>query len=573
MQSFRFLFNIKNISIKDNTIQDSICIIQNITYKKHFLRYIERLFFMLTVAIFLLCSSMNHLYANVLDSEFNNIEKPKTSQVVSPDENIINTKKVQVYEKNGILESNELEVIDLYGKSKAKEKIDYTHCVAYYKQASLNLGKGLYAIKLKSGEIIGYSRTYPKLKSLIKYDPFIGLFQISGRVDSKNAYELSEIDDYALNRELVSVGVNGANPGRFQTHQTGFLRYAKFSVPTQKNGVISNICYKIYGLSVGNNDFIEKSYIDRFLNQKQPYYGDIGVRFDTANESEATFVVQFSDPFFPSNPFKRGDILISINDIAPKDIGELELIISNLMPNEKTRVKIKRGDKIKNIEVKAVQRYGGMLLPDSFLERFDLVISNDLVVKKVPNKGPFSKLKKGDRILFINDIDMRHFKPRNVEERNRLLRELFTRIQDAQVDFLEQKTAYDSEKQASKNRNADILEQFQSKETKKERHNDFYYNMVGNMQNFVSGGIVDANISDKSMDKKVDLHSFSGDGILRDSDTKSMRTIYDIYNSKDKNINKHKKERIKEYESLVEYGKEMSFLVDRQGFQFRVPLE
>ena len=521
-----------------------------------------------------LCGSTFIAHANALESEFNNTSNTKTpSQIKIPNESIINTKEIQVREKNGILESNELEVIDLYGKSKTEEKIDYAHCASYYRQASLNLGKGLYAIKLKNGAIIGYSKTKPNLKNLLKYDPFTGLFQVNGRVDMRYAYELSDIDDYALTRELASTGINGAKPGRFQMHQTGFLQYAKFSVPTQQNGVISNICYKIYGLGVGGNGFIEKSYIDRFLSQEKPYYGDIGVRFDTTNIDEATFVVQFADPFFPSNPFKRGDILISINDIAPKDWGELELLISNLKPNEKVKVKIKRGNQIKNMEVKAMQRYGGMLLADSFLERFNLGISNDLVVQKVPSKGAFSKLKKGDRILFINDIDMRHFKARNTTERNQLLRELFTRIQDTQVDFLEQKKENDAYKEATKRRNADILEQFQSKEIKKERHNDFYYNMADNMRNFASSDIAIGGVGNERTGNKGDLHSFSGDGILRDSDTKSMRTIYDMYNVGEKTTKKQKNERIKEYDSLVEYGGQMTFLVDRQGFQFRVPLE
>lgn len=526
--------------------------------------------------LFALCfhSSTFTACANALDSEFSNTNTTKTpSQIKAPDESIVNTKEIQVREKNGILESSELEVIDLYGKSKTEEKIDYAHCASYYREASLNLGKGLYAIKLKNGAIIGYSPTRPNLKNLLKYDPFIGLFQVKGRVDTRYAYELSDIDDYVLTRELASTGIKGAKPGRFQMHQIGFLQYAKFSVPTQQNGVISNICYKIYGLGVGGNGFIEKSYIDRFLSQKKPYYGDIGVRFDTASIDEATFIVQFADPFFPSNPFKRGDILISINDVAPKDWGELELLISNLMPNENVKIKIKRGNRIKNIELKAMQRYGGMLLADSFLERFDLRLSNDLVVQKVPGKGPFSKLKKGDRILFINDIDMRHFKARNTVERNQLLRELFTRIQDSQVDFLEQKKENEAYKAAAKLRNADILEQFQSKEVKTERRNDFYYNMADNMRNFASSDIVIGNVGDANIGSKGDLRSFSGDGILRDSDTKSMRTIYDVYNVGDKTTKKQKSERIKEYDALVEYGGQMTFLVDRQGFQFRVPLE
>lgn len=520
------------------------------------------------------------LHANALDNELNASSPKIPSQIKIPDENIINTKDIAVHEKNGILESSELEVIDLYGKSKTEEKIDYAHCASYYRQASLSLGKGLYAIKLKNGAIIGYSPTKPNLKNLLKYDPFTGLFQIRGGVDTRYAYELSDIDDYASSRELASTGINGAKPGRLQTRQTDFLQYAKFSAPTQQNGVISNICYKIYGLGVGGHDFIEKPYIDRFLSQDKPYYGDIGVRFDTTNINEATFVVQFSDPFFPSNPFKRGDILISINNIAPKDLGELDLIIANLKPKEEVVVKIKRGNEVKSLRVKAMQRHGGMLLADSFLERFDLIISNDMVVQKVPSKGAFSKLRRGDRILFINDIDMRYFKARNTKERNQLLQEIFTRLQDSQVDSLEQKRESDAYKDAVRRRGADILEQFQSKAPTKERRNNFYYSMEYNMRSFSGSDFAIGNTNAKNSGvaggvgkNGKDLHSFSGDGILRDSDTASMRTIYDIYNMGDKANKKQQGERIKDYDSLVQYGGQINFLVDRQGFQFRVPLE
>lgn len=570
--------------ISKDFIKDSIKHTQDKVYKFSVISKDSKIYILrniirnVTLTAFLSFSfygSMSIMRANALENEFNASTQKTPSQIKEPDENIVNTKEIQVHEKNGILESNELEVIDLYGKSKTEEKLDYTHCASYYKQASLNLGKGLYAIKLKNGAIIGYSPTKPNIKNLLKYDPFVGLFAINGKVDNRYTYELSDIDNYALTRELASTGINGAKPGRFQTHQKGFLQYAKFSAPTQQNGVISNICYKIYGLGVGGHEFIEKSYIDRFLSQDKPYYGDIGVRFITSNEDEATFTVQFSDPFFPSNPFKRGDILISINDIAPRNWGELELLISNLEPNKNVKVKIKRGNQVKNMEVKAMQRYGGMLLPDSFLERFNLVISNDLVVQKAPSKGAFSTLRKGDRILFINDIDMRNFKARNTTERNQLLRELFTRIQGNQVDFLEQKRENDAYKEAVKRRNADILEQFQSKDTKNERHNDFYHNMTDNMRNFSSSDIAIGNVSDVNnyTNSKENLHSFSGDGILRDSSTKSMRTIYDMYNIGDKPTKKQKSERIKDYDSLVEYGGQMTFLVDRQGFQFRVPLE
>lgn len=56
------------------------------------------------------------------------------------------------------------------------------------------------------------------------------------------------------------------------------------------------------GLGVGGNGFIETKFIKRFLNQKEPYYGDIGVRL---KENNKRLVVAQFDPFFPKNPFLK----------------------------------------------------------------------------------------------------------------------------------------------------------------------------------------------------------------------------------------------------------------------------
>lgn len=515
--------------------------------------------------------------ANDLESEFNKLSSTKIpSTIQAPDENVVNAKSVEVQEKDGMLQSSEQEVIDLYGNTQVQEKVDFSHCAAYYKQASVSLGNNLYAIRLKTPSgtaLVGYNPTRPNIKNLAKFDPFIGLFEVRENIASKYAYEMADIDDYALSKELASTGIKGAKVGRFEEHQKGFLIPAKFSVATQKNGVISNICYRIYGLSTGGDGFIEKRYIDRFLSQDKPYYGDIGVRFQEIEPSSATFVVQFADPFFPNNPFKRGDVLISINDYAPRDWGDLEWQVANLEQGSVANVKIRRGEMLKNLEVKVGRRYGGMLLPDSFLERFNFDISSDFVVQKAPSQGAFSKLRKGDRILFINNIDLRQLKVANTAQKNELLRELFTRLQNNQVDFLESKKL--SGKKANKYGSKDILEQFQSKDSTQNRQNSFYRKMSENMDEFINAesnkrGQMPTLSADTS--GQNDLHSFSGDGILRDSGTQSMRTIYDMYDSGTQAV-KPTRDKIKNYEELEEYGGNMNFLIDRQGFQFRVPLE
>ena len=165
----------------------------------------------------------------------------------------------------------------------------------------------------------------------------------------------------------------------------------------------------------------------------------------------------------------------------------------------------------------------------------------------------------------------------NTAERNALFQELFTRIQGNQVDFLEQKMLEQEQKDFTKKANVDILEQFQSKGSTQDRKNSFYRKMSENMDKFINGEMSVARGGIPTLNNQTenrDLHSFSGDGILRDSGTQSMRTIYDMYDyDANRDITPPKKERIRDYEELVEYGGQMNFLIDRQGFQFRVPLE
>ena len=511
--------------------------------------------------------------ANILDSEFDKTDSNQTSsQIVDSNSNIVNAKDVSVKEHNGTLRSDELEVIDLFPEKKVEEKLDYSHCADFYKQASVDVGGKLRAIRLKNIGLLGYSRTKPNVKGLIKYDPFIGLFLASDKSGSKYAYDLSDIDDYALNRELASVSLNDALQGRFKAHQRGFLDYASFSAKTTQNGVISNICYRIYGLSTGGNGFIEKRYIDRFLHQSEPYYGDIGVRFKVVDESNATFAVEYSDPFFPNNPFKRGDILISINDIAPKDWAALEFLIADLELDSIVNVKIRRNDEAKSFDIRVGKRYGGMLMPDSFLERFPFSISNDFVIEKVPGSGPFSKLRRGDRILFINDIDIRQFKLTNDKQKAEFFQELFTRIQNTQVDFIEQKKLEEETIKNKAKKDSNIIEQFQQGDVTKGKEGTFQRKLTENLEDFVrpesSPKEKHAQIKNVDSGSFGDIQSFGGDGILRDSDTQSIRSIYDVYGEP----RKSKKDKIIYYEELEKYGGVMTFLIDRGGFQFRVPL-
>ncbi|TLD94676.1 PDZ domain-containing protein [Helicobacter jaachi] len=279
---------------------------------------------------------------------------------------------------------------------------DYSHCIKYFKAASTPVGSS-YAISLKNGaqqSHILFSLEPPQHVKILKADRFIGLYLIA-LPRTKQSYELLTLDSRTLNdKNLAFISASPkVHVGHITKRQNGFLNYAHFSAPTQVNGVLGNICYQIYGLGVGNGKFIEKKYIDRFLAQKSPYYGDLGIRLESSKA-----IVSTIDPFMPNNPFEPSDELLSINGTKVLNSGQAEWIISNLKKDSLAKVTLKRKGKILTLSVRVSQRYGGFLLKETFLERFGINIDENMTIVSInpAMAGRFSQLRAGDRILWIN---------------------------------------------------------------------------------------------------------------------------------------------------------------------------
>ncbi len=278
---------------------------------------------------------------------------------------------------------------------------DYSHCIKYFNAASTPVGS-TYAISLKNGtgqHHLLYSPTPPRNVKLLKADPFIGLYLISAS-KTKQSYELLPLDARTLkDKNLALISANAkVHTGHITKRQTNFLNYARFSAHASANSVLGNICYQIYGISVGNNQFIEKKYIDRFLSQKSPYYGDLGVRFNSPKA-----IVDMIDPFIDST-FRLNDEILSINGTKVSSSDEAEWLISNLKKDSLAKILIKRNGKNMTINVKVGQRYGGFLLRETFLERFGIQLDEYMTIISINPSlaGRFSQLRAGDRILWIN---------------------------------------------------------------------------------------------------------------------------------------------------------------------------
>ncbi|GMB93275.1 PDZ domain-containing protein [Helicobacter bizzozeronii] len=277
---------------------------------------------------------------------------------------------------------------------------DFSHCQKYYQLASHSNSVSLF---WQRGQVsFLHSLTPPKGVRILKKDPFIGFYLVQAPY-TKFAYHLLDISPEAFKYPMASVSKAYARVGTITKRQERFLGHARFSTPIAPNGVVGNICYQIYGVGFKSKDphaFIESKYIKRFLSQNAPYYGDIGVRV----RSHGALVVELVDPFFKNNPFLEGDVITHINNQAIPNSARFEWVVSNLAYQSEARVTIKRRGVPQILHVRVDKRHGGFLLPDTFLERFGVVLDSDLVITARATRlpAPLNTLKVGDQLVWIN---------------------------------------------------------------------------------------------------------------------------------------------------------------------------
>lgn len=307
---------------------------------------------------------------------------------------------------------------------------DFSICQRYYKDASSALGDSrVIHIEYENEKFfVGFFETPPKDIKIIKADPFIGLYVFDLPSTNRQSYMLMPIDAKALSLNLAGIALDKAQKGIILEDQKGFLNYGRFSGSFPTNGVVSNICYQIYGLGIGKDRFIDSKYLNRFLGQKTPYYGDIGVRLYPPNKDDHTLKVQYVDPFFPNVPFLKDDEILTINQYKFKDYYDFEWIISNLEENSQVEIKIKRKDKILTFNVEVHRRYGGFLLQDTFFDRIGITLDEHLKISATNPKMYKEQqgLQEGDAILWINGQKIFDITKKSPQEIQARIRELLT---------------------------------------------------------------------------------------------------------------------------------------------------
>ncbi|ANV97351.1 hypothetical protein BBW65_00285 [Helicobacter enhydrae] len=318
---------------------------------------------------------------------------------------------------------------------------DFAICQKYYKDASIPVGdsRAILVEHKKEKVFLAFFRQKPKNANIIKADPFIGLYLIKGDKKSKQSYMLMPITQKAFELNMAMIGPNGVKRGIILEAQKGFLEYGRFTAPVQTNGIISNICYQIYGIGIEGNRFVDSRYIDRFLGQDTPYYGDIGVRLYHDKNDINTLRVEFVNPFFSNVPFLRNDIILSINDQAFTNIYDFEWFVANLKQYSKIKVKIKRDNEILTFPIEVGRRYGGFLLPDTFFESIGIQLDAQLKVTSLNQEfyALQQGLLEGDVLLWINQHKILTENTKTLQQVQERIRFLLTQaVQTGKLDIL-----------------------------------------------------------------------------------------------------------------------------------------
>lgn len=274
----------------------------------------------------------------------------------------------------------------------------YSSCIAKAKDAHIFQNGALY-IPVKNNKILLYSEKTPNVK-ILKYDPFLSLYLIEDRKKFPYPFDVN----MRLQLGTAVVTQRRAKEGRVLKNQIGLNSLAKYSATLQTPALITSSCCSLEGIMT-RRGVIQKEYLKRFLSKTPVGYADIGIR---VVNSRGRVVVSARDPYRKNNPFKKGDIIISLDSKRVVAASRFMRKILFSKVGTKHRVKIKRGSRYITINTMAKKRYGGGDISDTFLEQKGIYFDETLHIVKLSKYFREYGLLLGDQLLQVNGTTVKN---------------------------------------------------------------------------------------------------------------------------------------------------------------------
>ncbi|WP_457747397.1 DUF7488 domain-containing protein [Sulfurimonas sp.] len=276
----------------------------------------------------------------------------------------------------------------------------YTSCIAKVKD-SHTIQHNVVKIPLANNLLLLYSNKTPNAK-IIKHDPFLSLYLVK----DENAFKYPFDINMRLQLGTALVNNKVSYEGEFTQNQIGLNRLAHYSEALIYPALVTSSCCSLEGI-VTQRGIIQKEYLKRFVTSKNTQYGDIGIRLK--NDNNAVIVTDI-DPYFANNPFKQGDCIVKFDG---KKVSRASVLMRTILFSKigtKHKVKVKRAKKYFTFLLTTAKRYGGGDLSDTFLESQGVFFSRDLSLVEIKKHFREYGLKKGDRLLQINNTKVKNQK-------------------------------------------------------------------------------------------------------------------------------------------------------------------
>ena len=264
--------------------------------------------------------------------------------------------------------------------------------------------RGSYAIAVSSDRVLFFSKRYQR--GYIKRDPFLGLYLF------RYKKRLKAIKFYPFNQVRDDVGIIGKDrfaKAKIVSLSNGLDSFAKMNKNIKVNRLVSCVCCRAFGLSIGGRSFIDSDFILRFLDKKRVTYGDIGLKF--IQRGSGIFVKE-RNPFFKYLQLRKGDKIILVDGKRYKSVSNLSKYILFLKPGKLIKIVYQRGKHRYKQIVKVKRKLYGGLIKQSYLRYIGLIVGHDLKIDRVVKNSLAYKLalKKGDKLLKINDKYINSYK-------------------------------------------------------------------------------------------------------------------------------------------------------------------
>ena len=249
------------------------------------------------------------------------------------------------------------------------------------------------SIAVPNNKRLIYSKEQPNAK-ILKSDIFLNLYLVEAKDNFKHPFKINN----HLSLGVASVDAKSAIEGKIIKRQVGLNNFALFSEKTKAPALLLNSCCAFEGI-VTDRGIIEKTYLERFLSSSSSDYGDVGIR---VSDVKRKITVDRIDPFYKNNPFKVGDIVVSLDGKkAYSSATFMRQILFSKIATSKS-VKIKRGTKYHTFKVVVNKRYGGGYLSDTFLEQKGIYFSPNLSIIQIKDSFNGYGLRVGDKLIQVN---------------------------------------------------------------------------------------------------------------------------------------------------------------------------